>query len=140
MTDKKRAALQAALDAITELEGYSRSAVTDKIARDAKQQLRAALAEQPVKESLTTHPSIIDSIADHLIDDHVALMNENKRMRAAAQAALEAMEDHANQYPHMQKGYTVDAITDLRAALAEPDQLRDATEMIGAGDAIEGPK
>ena len=41
-------------------------------------------------------------------------------LRQAAQQALEALEDHANQYPHMQKGYTVDAITALRAALAEP--------------------
>ena len=37
----------------------------------------------------------------------------------AAQQALEALEDHAKQYPHMQKGYTVDAITALRTALAE---------------------
>ena len=43
-------------------------------------------------------------------------------LRAAAQQALEALEDHAKQYPHMQKGYTVDAITALRAALAEPVQ------------------
>lgn len=34
--------------------------------------------------------------------------------------ALEAMELHAKQYPHMQKGYTVDAITALRAALEQP--------------------
>ena len=40
-----RAAMQATLEALTELEGYSRSAVADKIARDAKQALRAALAE-----------------------------------------------------------------------------------------------
>lgn len=40
-------------------------------------------------------------------------------LRDAAQQALEALEDHAKQYPHMQKGYTVDAITALRTALAE---------------------
>ena len=40
-------------------------------------------------------------------------------LREAAQQALDALEDHAKQYPHMQKGYTVDAITALRAALAE---------------------
>lgn len=40
-------------------------------------------------------------------------------LREAAQQALEALEDHAKQYPHMQKGYTVDAITALRTALAE---------------------
>ena len=39
--------------------------------------------------------------------------------KAAMEQALEALEDHAKQYPHMQKGYTVDAITALRAALAE---------------------
>lgn len=43
-------------------------------------------------------------------------------LRKAAQMALEALEDHATQYPHMQKGYTVDAITALRAALAQPEQ------------------
>lgn len=36
----------------------------------------------------------------------------------ALKQALEALELHAKQYPHMQKGYTVDAITDLRQALA----------------------
>jgi len=43
-------------------------------------------------------------------------------LREAAQQALEALEDHAKQYPHMQKGYTVDAITALRAALEQPEQ------------------
>ncbi len=43
-------------------------------------------------------------------------------IREAAQQALEALEDHAKQYPHMQKGYTVDAITALRAALAQQDE------------------
>ena len=45
-------------------------------------------------------------------------------LREAAQQALEALEDHAKQYPHMQKGYTVDAITALRAALAEDAMQR----------------
>ena len=43
-------------------------------------------------------------------------------LREAAQQALEALEDHAKQYPHMQKGYTVDAITALKAALEQPEQ------------------
>jgi hypothetical protein len=43
-------------------------------------------------------------------------------LKKAAQQALEALEDHATQYPHMQKGYTVDAITALRAALEQPEQ------------------
>ena len=43
-------------------------------------------------------------------------------LREAAQQALEALELHAEQYPHMQKGYTVDAITALRAALERPEQ------------------
>jgi len=46
-------------------------------------------------------------------------------LRDAAQQALEALEDHAKQYPHMQKGYTVDAITALRAALAEQPAERE---------------
>lgn len=52
------------------------------------------------------------------------------KLRDAAQQALEALEDHAKQYPHMQKGYTVDAITALRAALAEPDHFVDASNMV----------
>lgn len=43
------------------------------------------------------------------------------KQREAMQFALEAMEDHAKQYPHMQKGYTLDAIEALREALAEPE-------------------
>jgi hypothetical protein len=48
-------------------------------------------------------------------------------LRAAAQQALEALEDHAKQYPHMQKGYTVDAISALKAALEQPVQEPVAT-------------
>lgn len=40
----------------------------------------------------------------------------------AMKMALEALELHAEQYPHMQKGYTVDAITALRQALEQPEQ------------------
>ena len=39
--------------------------------------------------------------------------------RELMQQALEALELHAEQYPHMQKGYTVDAITVLRERLAQ---------------------
>ncbi len=35
----------------------------------------------------------------------------------AMKQALEALELHGKQYPHMQKGYTVDAITTLRTAI-----------------------
>jgi hypothetical protein len=61
-------------------------------------------------------------------------------LRDAARQALEALEDHAKQYPHMQKGYTVDAITALRAALAEEalQRLTDANQEIEA--ALEKPK
>ena len=37
------------------------------------------------------------------------------------QMALDALETHAKQYPHMVKGYTVDAVQALRAALAQPE-------------------
>jgi len=37
------------------------------------------------------------------------------------QMALDAFETHAKQYPHMVKGYTVDAAQALRAALAQPE-------------------
>jgi hypothetical protein len=38
------------------------------------------------------------------------------------QMALDALETHAKQYPHMVKGYTVDATEALRAALAQPEK------------------
>lgn len=37
------------------------------------------------------------------------------------QMALDAFETHAKQYPHMVKGYTVDAAQALRVALAQPE-------------------
>jgi protein tyrosine phosphatase (PTP) superfamily phosphohydrolase (DUF442 family) len=40
----------------------------------------------------------------------------------AMKQALEALELHAEQYPHMQKGYTVDAITALREAIAQAEK------------------
>lgn len=59
------------------------------------------------------------------------------KLRAAAEAAIGAMVRAAiTGHADALDGYA----EALRAALAEPDQLRDATEMIGAGDAIEGPK
>ena len=42
--------------------------------------------------------------------------------REIMQQSLEALELHAKQYPHMQKGYTVDAITALSERLAQPEQ------------------
>ena len=44
-------------------------------------------------------------------------MNDRKLL----EQVLEALELHAKQYPHMQKGYTVDAITAVRERLARPD-------------------
>lgn len=41
--------------------------------------------------------------------------------REVMQQALEALETHAKQYPHMVKGYTQDAVAALRARLAEPE-------------------
>lgn len=46
----------------------------------------------------------------------------SKQLREAAQEALAALELHGEQYPHMVKGYTTDATTTLRAALAEPER------------------
>jgi len=40
--------------------------------------------------------------------------------RAVLEQALEAFECHANQYPHMVKGYTLDAAEAIRAALEQP--------------------
>ena len=41
--------------------------------------------------------------------------------RELMQQALEALELHAEQYPHMVKGYTADAATALRERLAQPE-------------------
>jgi hypothetical protein len=42
--------------------------------------------------------------------------------RQLMQQALDALELHAKQYPHMVKGYTLDAATDLQKRLAQPEQ------------------
>ncbi|CAB4129991.1 hypothetical protein UFOVP116_215 [uncultured Caudovirales phage] len=47
--------------------------------------------------------------------------------REVMQQALEALELHAKQYPHMQKGYTVDAITALSQAL---DHIANVSNMV----------
>ena len=38
--------------------------------------------------------------------------------------ALEALELHGQQYPHMVKGYCLDAITAIKEALAQPDPYK----------------
>ena len=43
----------------------------------------------------------------------------------ALKLALEALELHGNQYPHMVKGYCLDAITAIKQALAAPVQETD---------------
>ena len=40
----------------------------------------------------------------------------------ALKLALEALELHGKQYPHMVKGYCLDAITAIKEALAQPEQ------------------
>ena len=47
----------------------------------------------------------------------------DKTDRELLEQVLEALELHAKQYPHMQKGYTVDAITAVRKRLAQPEPL-----------------
>lgn len=43
-------------------------------------------------------------------------------MRQTLEMALEALELHGQQYPHMVKGYCLDAITAIKEALAQPEQ------------------
>lgn len=45
-------------------------------------------------------------------------MSKEATARSAMKLALEALELHGKQYPHMVKGYCLDAITALREALA----------------------
>ena len=40
----------------------------------------------------------------------------------ALKLALEALELHGKQYPHMVKGYCLDALTAIKEALAQPEQ------------------
>ena len=44
------------------------------------------------------------------------------KLRQAAVQMLEELEIYFDAYPHMQKGYVIDAITDLRTALAEQQE------------------
>jgi hypothetical protein len=41
----------------------------------------------------------------------------------ALKLALEALELHGKQYPHMVKGYCLDAITAIKEALAQPEPV-----------------
>jgi hypothetical protein len=43
--------------------------------------------------------------------------------------ALEALELHGQQYPHMVKGYCVDAITSLRAAIEQAEKQSTNSEV-----------
>jgi hypothetical protein len=43
----------------------------------------------------------------------------NEQQLAAVKQALEALELHGNQYPHMVKGYCLDAITALKAIISQ---------------------
>ena len=45
--------------------------------------------------------------------------------RELLRQAIEAFELHAKQYPHMVKGYTLDAATALRAALEQPAPVQE---------------
>jgi len=42
--------------------------------------------------------------------------------RELLQQALDALETHAKQYPHMVKGYTVDAVQTIRTRLAQSEK------------------
>lgn len=50
--------------------------------------------------------------------------------RDLMQQALDALELHAKQYPHMVKGYTADAASVLRERLAQPEQEPVAWQLI----------
>jgi hypothetical protein len=43
----------------------------------------------------------------------------NEQQLAAVKQALEALELHGNQYPHMVKGYCLDAITALQSIISQ---------------------
>lgn len=71
-------------------------------------ELRAALAGRDAEiEKLKATFAALDE----------ATMGKLCMQRAVMQQALDALELHATQYPHMQKGYTVDAITALKEEL-----------------------
>lgn len=59
--------------------------------------------------------------------------------------ALEALELHGKQYPHMVKGYCLDAITAIKKALAEPEQapmiwIKPKELLVMKGNAYAGAK
>ena len=90
MTDRLRAAAQAALEAIEELEYSSSTAVADKMARDAKRLLRAALAE-PEAEPRREWTGLTDEEVSEIIDRVIGFNNcwgLEKKFARAIEAAL----------------------------------------------------
>jgi hypothetical protein len=57
----------------------------------------------------------------------------NEQQLAAVKQAVEAMELHAKQYPHMQKGYTVDAITALQSIISQDALYKMAEDAVTIG-------
>lgn len=60
-------------------------------------------------------------------------MSKEATARSAMKLALEALELHGKQYPHMVKGYCLDAITALREALA---QERSSDEQLAQQESV----
>ena len=63
----------------------------------------------------------------------------------ALKLALEALELHGQQYPHMVKGYCLDAITAIKEALAQPEQepvawINSSELLVMKGNAYAGAK
>lgn len=90
--------------------------------------LKAALAEPTGKESLTPHPSIIDSIADNLLQDHVELMVENKRLRESLREILhenyppEHYTDETIEYENEQGNMMMPAVKRAYALIGREEQ------------------
>jgi hypothetical protein len=57
----------------------------------------------------------------------------NEQQLAAVKQALEALELHAKHYPHMQKGYTVDAIEALQSIISQDALYKMAEDAVTIG-------
>lgn len=109
------------VEAMTSEGLHAKSAIAGELAaRDIEIADRRADYERACALVADMHAAAMGGVvgpARGIVEDVADLRAERDALHKALAGALEAMELHGQQYPHMQKGYTLDAIDAALAAL-----------------------